>query len=68
MAKFDQKTSFNNAIITKKNGEFVITEYKVTKDGTEEVGKWNLTEKLDNVADTEYVALSFVVKTELDSE
>ena len=61
-------TKFTNAIITKVNGEFFIEEFKVTKDAVESLGKHNLSEKLDGITDTEYIALSFTVKTELEAD
>lgn len=68
MANLNVKSSFNNAVIRKDGDQFFITEYKVTKDGEEELGTYNLTNILENTKDTEYVALNLITKSELQPD
>jgi len=68
MAKQCVKTDFANAILTEENGVFFVEEFKVTKDGAESKGKWNFSERLRSILDTEYISIGYDIKSELDSE
>lgn len=68
MAKQCVATSFTNAVLTEVDGVFYIEEFKVTKDKVESKGKWNLTDRLMGIVNTEYISLGFDIKSELDSE
>lgn len=70
MGKFNMQTSFGNAVITKdEEGILWIEEFKVNKEGVEtSLGKFNLSEKLENILDTKYITLAFTVKTELEPD
>ena len=68
MAKFNLATSFGNAVISKVNGIYIIEEFKKEKGEIVSIGKYNLSERLDDIIGTEYISLAFTVKTELDAE
>lgn len=68
MASLTSQTKFSNAVITKDGEEFFIEEFKITKDGVESLGKFSLTEQLNNLVGTEYISLGFAVKTELEPD
>lgn len=68
MASLTSQTKFSNAVITKDGEEFFIEEFKITKDSVESLGKFSLTEQLNNLVGTEYISLGFAVKTELEPD
>jgi hypothetical protein len=70
MGKFNMQTSFGNAVITKDEQDVLwIEEFKVNKEGVAtSLGKFNLSEKLENILNTNYITLAFTVKTELEPD
>ena len=65
MAKISTKVSFTNAIITEENDVFLIEEFNAKGESQ---GKFNLTEQLKGILNTEGVKLSFDTTNEMESE